>query len=97
VRDQAGLDAAERAANLAGSMWCPSYLLRPWSGVVGHVVACDDVLTTGATAQEAQRALSAAGLVVEGIATVAATRRLLRPAGGGELSGELLSRGSDLD
>ena len=28
VADQAGLDAAGRAANLAGSMWCPSRSLR---------------------------------------------------------------------
>ncbi len=77
VRDQAGLDATERAANLAGSLWCPSARLRRWAGVTARAVVCDDVLTTGATAREAQRALAASGLVVEGIATVAATRRRL--------------------
>jgi predicted amidophosphoribosyltransferase len=97
VHDQAGLDATQRAANLAGSMWCPSSLLRRWAGVAGHVVVCDDVLTTGATAGEAQRALSASGLAVEAVATVAATRRRLPPGGGAELSEELLSRGSRLD
>lgn len=80
VVDQAGLGAADRAANLAGSMACPSAWLgrlgRRRSGV--RVVVCDDVLTTGATAREAQRALEAVGLEVAGIAVVAATQRRTR-------------------
>jgi predicted amidophosphoribosyltransferase len=75
VADQAGLDAATRAVNLAGSMFCPTARLRRVSGRPARVVVCDDVLTTGATAREAQRALEAVGLEVAGIATVAATRR----------------------
>ena len=77
VRDQAGLDAEERRANLDGSMRCPSRALarlaarRPRA----HVVVCDDVLTTGATAREAHRALEAVGLGVVAIAVAAATRR----------------------
>ncbi|WP_121255257.1 ComF family protein [Nocardioides ferulae] len=85
VVDQAGLDAGERARNLAGSMCCPSPRLRRWArrltparsaqAAPVRVVVCDDVLTTGATAREAQRALEAVGLRVSGIAAVAATRR----------------------
>lgn len=77
VVDQAGLSAGERATNLAGSMSCPS------PGVVrlarrrarARILICDDVLTTGATAVEAGRALRAVGLEPVALATVAATRR----------------------
>ena len=75
VADQSGLDAAARMANLTGSMFCPTERLRRVAGRRLRVVVCDDVLTTGATAREAQRALEAAGLRVAGIATAAATRR----------------------
>lgn len=83
VRDQAELDAAGRAANLAGSMSVRGRALarlaassnRAWA------VVCDDVLTTGATAAEAQRALRACGVGVLGAATVAATRKRLPGVG----------------
>ncbi|MEP9383900.1 ComF family protein [Nocardioides sp. KR10-350] len=81
VVDQAGLDAAGRAANLAGSMTCPSpglrRLARRWPRAL--LVVCDDVLTTGSTAREAQRALEAVGLRVAAVATVAATARRTLP------------------
>ena len=78
--DQAGLDAAGRAANVHRSMHCPSRALarvaRRWPRA--YVVVCDDVLTTGSTAREAQRALESVGLVPVAIAVVAATRRTAR-------------------
>lgn len=83
VADQSGLDADARAANLAGACHVRPGVRRRvarWGRV--HVVVCDDVLTTGATAREAQRALEDAGVPVLGIATVAATRRRSTPNAG---------------
>lgn len=77
VVDQAGLDASGRATNLAGSMHAPAGRVRRFTGRRGLVraVVCDDVLTTGSTAREAQRALEVAGLEVVRVAVVAATQR----------------------
>jgi len=77
LADQAGLDAAQRAANLAGSLHCPSPGLRRLARrhPRARVVVCDDVVTTGATAREAQRALESVGVRVAAIAAVAGTRR----------------------
>lgn len=77
VQDQSGLGAQARAANLAETMHCPSRRLRALAvrRPAAHVVVCDDVLTTGATAREAQRALESVGLRVAAVATVAATPR----------------------
>jgi predicted amidophosphoribosyltransferase len=72
--DQAGLDARGRAENVRGTLAARPGRPAP----AGTLVLVDDVVTTGATLREAQRALEAAGLVVTGAATVAATRRHLR-------------------
>jgi predicted amidophosphoribosyltransferase len=79
LRDQAGLTADERAANLDGSLRCRSEALRGLARrrPAARFVVCDDVITTGATAREAQRALESVGLVVAAVAAVAATRRIL--------------------
>ena len=81
--DQAGLDARGRAANMTHSMHCPSSALaragRRWSHA--HVVVCDDVVTMGSTAREAQRALESVGMPPVAIAAVAATRRRDRGVG----------------
>jgi predicted amidophosphoribosyltransferase len=75
VRDQAGLGATERWANLDRAFGCR----RPARPGGRPAVVVDDVLTTGATARETQRALEEAGHVVLGIATLAATRRRRPP------------------
>lgn len=77
VVDQAGLGAEERAANLTGSMCCPTPALRRLARRTTHarVIVCDDVVTTGSTLREAQRALEEVGLTVLAAAAVAATRR----------------------
>jgi predicted amidophosphoribosyltransferase len=69
LRDQAGLDAAERWANLSGGMVLRRVPPTP------YVVVVDDVMTTGATLSEAVRALRTGGIRVLGAATVAATER----------------------
>lgn len=76
--DQAGLDARERAANLGGAFTVPRRLALHLHGRT--VVVVDDVITTGASIDEAARALRAAGADVGCAAVVAATRRR-RPPG----------------
>ncbi|MFB2584735.1 ComF family protein [Herbiconiux liukaitaii] len=74
VRDQAGLSAAERRANLQGA-------LRAEGPLAGRaVLLVDDVVTTGATLAEARRAVVRAGGSVLAAACLAHTPR--RHAGG---------------
>jgi predicted amidophosphoribosyltransferase len=68
VRDSVGLNALERARNLAGQM-----AARP-PGVPGRrALLVDDVLTSGATLSESARALRAAGWDVSQAAVIAHT------------------------
>ena len=69
VRDQSGLDARARQANLAGGFRLRG---RPPDR---PVVLVDDLVTTGSSLAEAARVLGRAGVLVLGAATVAATQR----------------------
>ena len=64
--DQRGLDRSARRRNVAGS-------LRARGAEGRAVIVIDDVVTTGATLEEAFRALRAGGADVIGGATIAAT------------------------
>ncbi len=77
VHDQSGLDAGARHRNLADSLRVRDVAAtRAAAAAGGPVIIVDDLVTTGATLAEADRALSAAGITVLGAATIAATRKL---------------------
>lgn len=67
--DQRGLDALERGRNVSGSMRARH------ARDAREVLVIDDVVTTGATLDEAARALTTAGFRVCGAVTLAATPR----------------------
>jgi ComF family protein len=68
VKDQVGLSANERIANLAMSM----RLNQKVAGKICYLL--DDVLTTGATALEAARVLRVGGAIVPGVLTLSYSR-----------------------
>ncbi|BDZ65823.1 ComF family protein [Agromyces mangrovi Wang et al. 2018] len=73
--DQAGLDLAARVRNASGA-------LRALPAARGRtVVLVEDIVTTGATAREAVRALAAGGATVVGVAALAQTPRRGVPGG----------------
>ena len=71
VLDSAGLNAAERAANVSGAF--AARAAPDAVGVQRRVVVVDDIATTGATLAEACRALTGSGWQVCGAAVVAGT------------------------
>lgn len=62
VRDQSNLDAKDRAINLDGALISLGFLS-------GRAVLIDDLVTTGATLNEAARALRAVGITVAAAVT----------------------------
>jgi predicted amidophosphoribosyltransferase len=62
VRDQSSLDAKARVENLSGAMTALRYLS-------GKAILIDDLVTTGATLQEAARALREKGIEVAAAVT----------------------------
>ena len=73
VRDSAGLNAGDRARNLAGAFVVDPRAARRLAG--RRVVLVDDLITTGATLAECSRALSAVDATPIACATIAATQR----------------------
>lgn len=72
VRDQVGLGTAERVANLSGALVVRAHRGRPPPSA--WVVVVDDVVTSGATAAEAVRALRAAGSTPAAVVALCAAR-----------------------
>lgn len=75
VADQAGLGQGPRRANVEGAFGLGRRHVRRLAGLDADLVVVDDVVTTGASAAEAVRALGCHGLSVIGVATVCHTPR----------------------
>ncbi|MEO8106700.1 MAG: phosphoribosyltransferase family protein, partial [Actinomycetes bacterium] len=77
VQDQSALSVLNRRLNVAGAM-----AARPPSVAGSPALLVDDVMTTGATLDEAHRALAVAGYRVVRVCVIAAveTQRASRPA-----------------
>ncbi len=77
VADQSHLDAEARRRNRAGTMAVRAAVRERLArrGEEVSLVVVDDVLTTGSTVREAQRALETSGLPVRAVCVVAATAR----------------------
>lgn len=83
VGDQRGMGRVQRARNVEGSMRAIA------ASAAREVVIVDDVVTTGATIDEAARALTAAGYRVRGAVALAATpRRREEPRDTTEMDGD---------
>lgn len=79
ARDAVGMDAAARAANVAGRLFAVRAGCPPAGSAA---VLLDDVLTTGATAAAAIRVLTAAGVPVAAVLTLTSPARGSRNCAG---------------
>jgi predicted amidophosphoribosyltransferase len=75
IRDQSNLNIADRRENLAMALSVKPAFHRIYSGE--SVVILDDLITTGATINEANRALTRAGFAVQAAATACVALRRL--------------------
>lgn len=71
VQDQSKLSEKERSQNLVGAFYCAPKNLKLFSKF--PIILVDDLLTTGATLREAQRALRQRGVIPIGAITAAHT------------------------
>ena len=76
VQDQSKLSEKERSQNLVGAFDCAPKNLKLLAKF--PIILVDDLLTTGATLREAQRALRQRGVIPIGAITAAHTARLVR-------------------
>jgi predicted amidophosphoribosyltransferase len=75
VQDQSKLSKKERSQNLVGAFDCGPKNLKLLAKF--PIILVDDLLTTGATLREAQRALRQRGVIPIGAITAAHTARLM--------------------